>query len=397
MEEIPNRFGSRTKSDMRILFIITVRGHGRGGHFHSLNHISQALGEDVEVGICTYGIGKSIVLEDNPYFKKHIFYNGKNFLKYKKEVQYLLSDYKPEVLHFFDLAAYDTFGLFFNLNKYQVFLNKCGGPNYNEFPLIKNLILFSEENLKWFKENNKFNKANIIVIPNRVNPKLLDINFEKKLMKKESFCFVRIARIGLAYKKSIEDSIRLVERLSQEGLNIHLYLIGTIQEKDVSDEIQLKIKNLPITILNQDEYTIKASDMLYLADAVIATGRGIMEATALGKPILTTAKNSEFPILVSGNNFMSFFDTNFSGRSIASESCLKINYSEIKKLINDKEFFDNLSNFSKLVFEQNFSTKVGTIKYLNFYKTSKDEKKFKLKVFADLKSKLKTWYSFVKQ
>lgn len=381
---------------MRLLFFITVRGHGRGGHFHSLNHISQAMGESVEVSICTYGTGRSQVLETNPYFNKHIFYNGKNFIKYKKEVQSIITNLKPDILHFFDTDAYNTFGLFFNLNIYQVFLNKCGGPNPVEFPLVQNLILFSEENKNWFDSKSKFNKTNIAVISNRVNPKLLDFNFNKQIKKKDAFCFVRIARIGSAYKKSILDSIRLAEKLSSDGENIHLYIIGAIQDNKIAEEIRVKIFGLPITMITDDCYTQKASDMLYLADVVIATGRGIMEATSLGKPILTPAKNSELPVLVNGDNFQLFFTTNFSERNIASNKCLKTNYSKINKLIGDYEFFEKLSDFSKEVFDQNFSTTAGIPKYFNFYKNNEEGAGVKLRTFSNLKSKLRTWYSFIK-
>lgn len=396
MGEVSSRTGSRTKSDMRVLFFITVRGHGRGGHFHSLNHISQAMGESDEVCICTYGTGRSQVLENNPYFNKHIFYNGKNFIKYKKEVQSIIADFKPDILHFFDTAAYNTFGLFFNLNKYQVFLNKCGGPNPVEFPLVQNLVLFSEENKSWFNSKSKFNNTKIAVIPNRVNPRLLDFNFNKKIEKKSAFCFVRIARIGSSYKKSILDSIRLVQELASKGKNVHLYVIGTIQDNEIAKEIRIKTNGLPITMITDDCYTHKASDMLYLADAVIATGRGIMEATSLGKPILTSAKNSELPVLVNSNNFKQFFATNFSERNIAPDICLKSNYSEINKLIGDNAFFEKLSDFSKEVFEQNFSTAAGIPKYLNFYKSNEEGTGFKFHAFSNLKSKLRTWYSFIK-
>lgn len=395
MGQVSNRFRSRTESDMRVLFIITVRGHGRGGHFHSLNHISQAMGENAEVSICTYGTGRSQVLETNPHFKKHIFYNGKNFIKYKKEVQTMLESFKPDILHFFDTAAYNTFSLFFNINKYKIFLNKCGGPNPVEFPLVQNLILFSEENKIWFEANSKFNKTNIEVIPNRVNPELLRFNFNKQIEKKDAFCFVRIARIGNAYKKSILDSICLVEKLSRDGKNVHLYIIGTIQDNKIAEEIRTKANGLPITMITDDCYTQKASDMLYLADAVIATGRGIMEATSLGKPILTPAKNNELPVLVNVNNFKKFFDTNFSERNVAPDECLKTNYVEIIKLIDDDEFFDKLSLFSKKVFDENFSTASGIPKYLTFYKKNKNNSDLKLSVFSNLKSKLKTWYSFI--
>lgn len=396
MGKIPSRVGSRTESDMRILYLITVKGHGSGGHFHSLNHISQAMGEKHEIQIYTYGTGKSIVLENNPYFKQHLSFKGFDFLTFHKELKKILRENKPDIVHCFDVDAYNIFTLFFGYRKYSIFLNKCGGPNPVYFPLVQNLILFSEENKKWFLNKPTFQNSNIVVIPNRVNPKVLEFNFGKEISKEEAFCFVRIARIGESYKKSIEDSIRLVQKLTASRFKVHLYIIGAIQEKDVADEIRLKINNLPITMITDSKYTAKASDMLYLADAVIATGRGVMEATSLGKPILTPAKNAELPVLVNEENFKQFFSTNFSERNVAPEKCLKFNLEEIHKLINDDEFCGRMSDFSKQIFEQHFSTDVGNLQYLNFYKENIKDNHMKISRMSDLVLKFKTWYSLKK-
>lgn len=382
---------------MKILYLITVRGHGSGGHFHSLNHISQAMAEKCEVKICTYGAGKSLVLEKNPFFKKHFPFKGYNFLGFRKGLKQVLADYRPDAVHCFDIAAYSTFTLFIGHNEYPIFLNKCGGPSPRYYyPLVQNLILFSEENNRWFIDQPKFKNSNIVVIPNRVNPRLLQFNHNKPFPKKDAFCFVRIARIGTAYKKSIEDSIRLIQKLYQDGLNVHLYIIGTIQDEEIARQTQNKIKNLPVTVITDPKYTAKASDMLYLADAVIATGRGAMEASFLAKPILTPAKNSKLPILVGQDNFKGFFDTNFSQRNSASDACLATNLSHIKKLVTDMEFYTKSSEFYKRSFEKHFSTLSGIELYYNFYKKNLNSNSLKLTFFTDLIFKLRIWYSFVK-
>ncbi|MEX0996003.1 MAG: glycosyltransferase family 4 protein [Flavobacteriaceae bacterium] len=381
---------------MKVLYIITVRGHGSGGHFHSLNHISQAMGEEIDVGICAYGTGKSEVLENNPHFKKHIHFKGFNFLTLIFQLKNLLKEFQPDLIHCFDTTAYNIFTLFFSQNKYSIFLNKCGGPNPESFPVVKNLILFSEENKNWFKKRPEFKDINIAVIPNRVNPKVLNFDFKKPVKKENAFCFVRIARIGSAYKKSIEDSIRLVGHLKEKGLNVHLYIIGAIQDNKIAEELKGKIYGLPITMLNQKQYTAKASDMLYLADAVIATGRGIMEGTSLGKPILTPASNSVYPVLVSSSNFDSFFKTNFSERNIASQESLKENMSRITSMLENQYEYEKLALFSKNSFDKNFSTETGIPQYLKFYRINSNSKKIKFNLFTNLEFKLKAIYSFLK-
>lgn len=396
MGEVSGETGSRAKGDLNVLFFITVRGHGRGGHVHSLNHISQALAEYANVSICTYGTGRSPVLEINPYFVSHIYYNGWNFKEYRKKVYKLIKVYKPDILHFFDTAAYLTFTSYFNSNKYSIFVNKCGGPNPIKFPKVNNLILFSRENYLWFEKQKLFRETNVTFIPNRVNPKLLSINSNYPIQKKNAFCFVRIARIGEVYKKSIEDSIRMVELFVQNGQDIHLYLIGTIQNQDIADDLRKQIIGLPITMITEDKFTEKASDLLYLADAVIATGRGIMEAAALGKPILTPASNADLPILVTEENFNEFFATNFSERNVASSQNIKSNQRNISRLIKNNEYYDNLSRYTKTIFDENFSTTVGVQDYLKFYKQNLQAKTVNFPNIANLWLKVKTWYNFTK-
>lgn len=394
MAEISSEPRSGTEGDMKILFLITVRGHGRGGHFHSLNHISEEMGNSTNVGICSYGGGKSEVIENNPYFLKHIRFTGGEIISLKKEWSKLLKEFAPDLIHCFDADSYNMFTLLFDQNRYTIALNKCGGPNPKKFPLSQNLILFSEENKEWFRNNSKFEKTNIEVIPNRVNPRILEFSSEKPILKENSFCFVRIARIGKSYIRSIRASIQLIKLLVEKGVKVHLYIIGAIQDVNIAEELNNEIIGLPITLITEDKYTAKASDMLYLADVVIATGRGIMEGTYLGKPILTPSKNSEIPILVDESNFDAFFRTNFSERNRAPEKSIELNTQKILGLIEDHKFYDEMSGFSKSCFQNYFSTELGVSKYVGFYEKYLGSKSIKFNRLSDLMLKLKTWGLF---
>lgn len=365
---------------MKILFLITTKGHGRGGHFHSLDHISSAIGKETEVIICSYGPGNSEVLKRNNHYYKHFFFNGINALNFRKEFTKTIEFFQPDIIHCFDVTAYLTFTSLFNENKYNIVLNKCGGPNPPRFPKIANLVLFSKENKEWFERNPAFNKSDIRLISNRINPDSLVFKNDKyDIAKKEGFYFVKIARIGSTYKESIVQCIELISSLMRlnNNYNIHLYIIGNIQEDSVYKDIFQKAKDLPITFLTKDKYTQKASEMLYLADAVIATGRGIMEATALGIPILTTASNSELPILVNKSNFKGFFNTNFSPRNIANTRDLSQNVRQISKMIENETYYSELKMESQVFFNEFFNIKTAVSKYLDFYKKilNQNEKK----------------------
>ena len=381
---------------MRVLFFITVRGHGRGGHFHSLNHIASALGEKVKVGIYSIGPGKSEVISRNPFYKGDCFFNGRNLLSLKRQINKNIQDFNPDIIHCFDATSYNIVSLLID-SKYKIVVNKCGGPDPIEYPFVENLILFSKENKRWFEKYTKFEKSSIYLIPNRVNKNELFVDKSyRPLKKKDSFCFVRIARIGNTYKKSIEDSIRLIEQVKTNDANVHLYIIGAIESEEVLANFKQKTQNLPVTFVTDHEYTKKASNMLYLADAVIATGRGIMEATGLGIPILTPAKNANLPILVQKNNFDSFLETNFSQRNVASEDDLKSNNKNINQLIENRLVYENLKNQSLAFFNDYFDVQRAVPKYLEVYNNLLQPTEQKRKPLINIKYQLKTIYSFLK-
>jgi hypothetical protein len=126
-----------------------------------LNHISQKIGENHEIKIISFGPGKSEIIESNPHFVRHIHFKGLNFLKLRKTIKHETSIFNPDIYHCFDEGSYNIVRLIIPSNKNILVLNKCGGPNPRHFPYIKNLILFSLENQKWFKNQNKFKNTNI--------------------------------------------------------------------------------------------------------------------------------------------------------------------------------------------------------------------------------------------
>lgn len=379
---------------MKVLFVITTMGHGKGGHFHSLNHISQTLGEKMPVKIISIGPGRSDIIKQNPYFLKHIDISGTKIITFIKELKQVLSVFEPSIIHFFDISSYNVIRPIVSGNQYKFVVNKCGGPNPQDFPLVENLILFSEENKLWFKGKKRFRACEIYVIPNRTTACELTIN--PKIQKDSiSFCFVRIARIGKYYIKSIQDSINLVETLKDNhNLKVKLYIIGTIQDNEVYKDLMGFIENKPeVVLITDDEYTKEASKMLYLADAVIATGRGIMEATSLGLPVLTPASNSKFPILIKKSNFQNFFNTNFSERNLAESFDLKHNMVDIIQLVSNQNYYKENSNYSLLLFKENFDVIKGADKYINVYKNSLI-KKNSFKRYSSWIIKLKSNYQF---
>ncbi|MBM1106761.1 hypothetical protein JQC67_11475 [Aurantibacter crassamenti] len=374
---------------MRILFVISVMGHGKGGHFHSLDHISRIIGTNLEISIITVGPGQSEVIENNPNFEEHIFFNGINLLKFNNDIKRVLTSFKPAILHFFDSTSYNIVRPFVS-NDIKLIVNKCGGPNPIDFPRVDNLVLFSKENREWFVNKEKFKDTNISLIPNRTTAIVTTKNSEYK-KEPDSFNLMRIARIGTAYIKSITDSILLLETLKElSGAQLKLYIIGTVQDYEVYNELMDQISNRSdIIIITDNKYTQQASKMLYLADAVIATGRGIMEASSLGLPILTPATNSKLPLLVNEVNFQTFFATNFSERNIASQDDLEKNINLVANLILDANYYNQVSILSKDFFDKYFNIDKALEKYKQAYLSAINSNKNRVAWYSDFFLKLK--------
>lgn len=365
---------------MRILFFITANGNGRGGHYHSLNHISRELGKHHEVKIISIGVGNSGVLETNPFYEKHIFFNGLNLFELSRDIKKLREQYRPEIYHCFDVISYNMVRIFISSRKNKIILNKCGGPNpYSyQFPHVHNIVLFSLENKRWFNNNVKFKNSSIYLIPNRSETLIIDRTYEPVKKDLDSFIFVRICRITNVYKKSIYDSINLIKKLKEKySYKVKLYIIGSKQDTNLYDSLikNKTVLNGDVIVITDPRYTFEASKLLYLSDAVIGTGRGLIEAMSLSRPVLTIDEKGDIPVLIDDSNFHDAFLTNFSERNNFSKNKADHNINNIVKLIEDKCYYDEISDFSKTMFDEYFDLKKAVSEYQKVYEKSKTGKR----------------------
>ncbi|MFW5886654.1 MAG: hypothetical protein ACOCUL_02740 [Bacteroidota bacterium] len=369
---------------MKILYIISIKKHGNGGHLYSLMNISSEIAKKNEVNIISIGPGNTSIIKTHPLFLKHIEFNGLNFFSLRQQLIDIGKYLNPDIYHCFDESSYNIIRLIFSSRKNIIVLNKCGGPNPSKYSHIKNLILFSQENLEWFQKQNKFKNTNIHLIPNRVKPLKIKAEFKPIEKNKGDFIFMRICRIGHTYKKSIQDSINLISKLMESDLrNVKLYVIGVVEVDDIFYEFKKHelVKSGHLTILTESKYTNEASKMLYLADTVIGTGRGLMEAASLGKPVLAIDKNGNIPVLLNDKHFNDAFKTNFSERNVFPRLDDDENIKSIIQIINNNESYLANCSFVKQSFDKYFSLEKATEAYPTAYKVYETGKR---KLIADL-------------
>ena len=356
---------------MKVLYLISVAGHGKGGHFHSLMTISDAMKEAVDVKIVTVGSGTSKLIELTPNFHQHIRFDSVPGRAFFNEFGSVLKTLNPDVVHCFDERAYLLLALYMFLNrrKIPVVLNKCGGPNSADYPVAPILVLFSMENLHYYSRQAKFSQSSIHLIANRVQKS--EIRKQHPIFDKltSDFLIFKIARISSFYQASLSDAIQLIRKLLDHGCsNVRLCIIGTLENPDVMKNLQQEAIGLPVEFIIEPEITHKAADYLHYADMAICTGRGFMEASALGIPVLAKVKKSHIPFLVNEQNFDSFFFYNFSERTELPEANEEENLRQIIQVISDPNVHNRYSSMSQAMFNKQFDVHGAIDKYLTVYK-----------------------------
>ena len=277
---------------------------------------------------------------------------------------------KPDFLHFFDSHSFNIYFPFLYILRYKTVVNKCGGPNPSSYPVVSNLILFSEENKNWFQKRIEYTNTKLTVIPNRVSTIKVQKYIEYKKDEKITN-FVRICRIGKTYYNSILNGINLIKELTQNGdVNVKLFIVGKIVDLEEYNSLKKLSKGFNIEFITEDKYTIEASRMLYLADIVIGTGRSAMEAFSLSLPVLVPSKQFIYPVLVNSGNFKVFSDKNFTERTRIENTSSSFIINEIINLIHDNELYQECSNFSKKMFIEHFDIIKVPNKYIDFYMNS---------------------------
>lgn len=388
---------------MRICFMISninTRSNGNGGHYYSLISTASALSELIDISILNIGTNKSIALEDSALRVTNIVSNKNtiiSILSLIKRSRAFFKNEKFDVIHAFDDLAF-FFGRI-NSSRYKIpiVLTKCGGPNPKlYYPNSKDLILFSQENLNYFKGNKRFKNSNIYLIPNRINNVYQDKSRISKLINKydlESYDFVllRIARIGNAYKKSIDQIIEVKKKMSTD-ISSAVLIIGSIESREVYEEINKY--EVPDLFIETDEiFTKKASELISVADIVLGTGRSFMEASILSKLMLAPIKNSDYPVIVDVHNFNLLASFNFSPRTNLKSFSRNKEIIKMNAILKNKDILHDFITEHDDLFKTKFQLSFVSEEYLSIYKNLKFYPiKIKIDVFLNLFVLIRTLY-----
>lgn len=367
---------------MRVLFLIYSHGPATGGHFHSLDTISRHLGHALDVSIVSIGTNSSPVLENNKHFSGHIRYGkGIGYVGFCRLLKSTIQAYRPDVVHCFDAAALCLAAPVIGFGKYKVVLNKCGGPNpiKNRWVYCRDIIFFSLENYEWFRDADFYRKSALHLVPNRVEEIQAGSEQEIITVKDHSkFNLVRITRISPDYWHTMQLAVRAAAFFAKHRPT-KLYVIGRVYDQQVFDSLISYAREQAVDIeVITDSRANKAVKMLYLADAVVGTGRSIMEAMAFGLPVMAPALNSEYPVLINRDNFQLFFRLNFSQRVKVTAEMEEKNAGNLLAMVNGGDGYKEACGFSKAMFDQFFNVTNAINKYRQVYEGAVTTGNFKL-------------------
>lgn len=345
-----------------------------------------------EVLVVNAGNPSQVLAGSGLAYVEHPF-TGKMGMTTFRNVYITLLKFDPEVIHAFDTAGYLFGRLFAGIKKRKIILTKCGGPNPRlYYPLCGDLIVYSHENYEYFQKY-KRPWQRLLYLPHRVSDVPQNRQRITALMKKIDPCrftFLRVTRIGRIYEETIRRSMHFVSRLNDAGLSTQLIIVGHAQESRVADRLR-KASDSHTYIITNDDFTINASSIIDCADAVIGTGRGLMEAACRGRMLFAFAANQEYPVLVTRQNFECFLRANWSMRAYCADDQVAP-VSEVLSIIADPSKVDEQKRFAQWLNDQYFNINTAATRLSEVYADVRVE----LPLFRHFADFVMNWFSICK-
>lgn len=358
----------------RVLFLMTVPGGGRGGHYYDAVTLAEVLGSRCAISLATVGLNRSPVLESSGLPYEHVAFSGAELLGAVRDVIRIGRDLDVDVFHSFDLGACGFARLAALRVRVPHVHSKCGGPNpVGRFPRVETLVVVSGENRDYFAAHPGFRNTRVCCLPNRVTVVEPDrerielFKDEHGLRDWDGWTFLKIGRISRLYENGIRQSIRLIRDLTSAGVPSKLVLIGVAEDPELWREVSEACGD-SVVASSDPRYTLESSGLIDIADCVIGTGRGVMEAAARGKILFTELRDGPYLIRLDEDNLEELFYTNFSPRNQLRSGPLDASYVErIASFLLGREK-GREDTFALDVFSRKFDANRVVDDYVNLYR-----------------------------
>lgn len=307
-----------------VAYVVTSRSKGTGGHLHSLRDLTDALSGAVRGTIRCIGTAPPPALNGAVMPVSFTAYRPRHLVRILVELARDLRRQRVELVHAFDplalklvLPVADALGL-------PTVFTMCGGPTpRRDMPNVRDVILFSRENLDGLSTHPAMRDTRLRLVPNRVHAVPVDARLGSARgralrahlgLADDALVLLRINRMSTVYAPVMEQTMALAAALRTRGVPMHAVLVGSPNDPALVEA--LRARTGPFThLVTAPEFTHRAAELTPSADAVVGTGRGLMEAASAGRPLLTPIADRRFPAVLGPSNFDTLHDTNFSPRN----------------------------------------------------------------------------------
>lgn len=289
---------------------------GAGGHYYSLMQMATAL--DLENRIVVVGD-----FFPPAYMGSDVEYIDGGYDSLPDRLPESIFQNKISLVHAYDTRSAVTASQVASACGVPLVVTKPGGPPQKGCTVyFKNQIVFHGHDYDLFDRKKIDRPRNLACIPNRVLLERHDDAADRKnpfsQCNGDCLKILRIARIGEIYLDSILQSIHLVERVREAGIDAVLAIIGTVQDDKAFERIEQLVtgegKETYVKLLSSPEYTVNAAELIPFADVVVGTGRSFMEGMANGKLMFFPVKEEALPCFLTEGTYQEAFYHNFSPR-----------------------------------------------------------------------------------
>lgn len=305
---------------MKILYIISsLNAHSHaivGGHYYSLKVISEAMSQHNEVLTLAIMPKESPVINSYNHRHEYIFSAGKTTKQLIKKLMDFVRREKPDVLHSMDTPAHLMAKKVSQKTGTPLILTKAGGPpSRHSYPYSKDIVLFTRDDYEHYKKNPMLRRARLHLMPNRANPPVInEARFSEMPSMEGFFNVMTINRFEGVKRSTIIQTINFVEYLRQHSVRARAIIIGRRGHEPLLAEVRSKLDKDDL-VFTEEPYIVSASEYLPLADAVVAVGRGAMEALGYGKPVFCPSSTDGFPFLLDDATIELALASNFTERT----------------------------------------------------------------------------------
>jgi glycosyltransferase involved in cell wall biosynthesis len=305
----------------RVLYVITSRGKGTGGHHFSLRDLTARLRDAADVHIAAVAIRFPPSLEGLPDVT-WVPWSPYRVAGVLADLLHIVRQFGPTHLHSYDPSALQLTRLLSLWTRLPLVHTQCGGPTpRRNVPRAPDVVLFSEENRSGLAANPRMAGSRLHLIASRVNPVALDPARAQALRRHLGWqpgdrVVLRINRLVREYRPAMDQALAVGALWRTLGARVHVVILGSVGDEDLVAELHAVAAATPdVHVVTDPVFTTQASALLGAADAVVGTGRGLMEAACAGLVVFAPVAGHALPALLAPDTVDALAHANFSPRA----------------------------------------------------------------------------------